>query len=166
MWSSWVRRKGTTQVTYIAKLKYGPKGVKKLSQWFWKGFLKWYDGGGENGITLKRNFEVEVSFSSQNVNFPFIWRDFWSFSFSSSFFFCPRLLRTWGFWWYLRRKSLLQKLLFKWLQYTGGGRIVWSGVMHNNMAKPWLWRWRSCGYIGDRRIFWSGCMHANIYGCG
>jgi hypothetical protein len=32
--------------------------------------LKWYDGGGENGITLKRIFEVEVSFSLQNVNFP------------------------------------------------------------------------------------------------
>jgi hypothetical protein len=29
IWSSWVRRKGTTQVMYIAKLKDGPKGVKK-----------------------------------------------------------------------------------------------------------------------------------------
>jgi hypothetical protein len=29
MWSSWVRRNGTTQVMYIAKLKDGPKGVKK-----------------------------------------------------------------------------------------------------------------------------------------
>jgi hypothetical protein len=28
----------------------------------------------------------------------------------------------------LRRKSLLQKLLFKWLQYTGDGRIFWNGV--------------------------------------
>jgi hypothetical protein len=62
------------------------KELRKLSQWFWKGFLKWYDGGGENGITSKRIFEVEVSFSSQNVNFPFIWRDSWSFCFSSSFF--------------------------------------------------------------------------------
>jgi hypothetical protein len=34
--------------------------------------LKWYVGGGENEITSKRIFEVEVSFSSQNVNFPFI----------------------------------------------------------------------------------------------
>jgi hypothetical protein len=25
---------------------------------------------------------------------------------------------------------------FKWLQYMGGGRIFWSGVMHVNMAKP------------------------------
>jgi hypothetical protein len=30
MWSSWVRRKGTTQVMYIAKLKDGPKRVKKI----------------------------------------------------------------------------------------------------------------------------------------
>jgi hypothetical protein len=33
----------------------------------------------------KSIFEVEASFSSQNVNFPFIWSDFWSFSFSFSF---------------------------------------------------------------------------------
>jgi hypothetical protein len=26
---------------------------------------------GENGITSKRNFEVEVFFSSQNIDFPF-----------------------------------------------------------------------------------------------
>jgi hypothetical protein len=38
MWSSWVRRKGTTQVMYIAKLNDGPKRVTKLSQWFGKGF--------------------------------------------------------------------------------------------------------------------------------
>jgi hypothetical protein len=30
MWSSWVRRKGTTQVMYIAKLKDGTKRVKKI----------------------------------------------------------------------------------------------------------------------------------------
>jgi hypothetical protein len=28
-WSSWARRKGTTQVMYISKLKNGPKRVKK-----------------------------------------------------------------------------------------------------------------------------------------
>jgi hypothetical protein len=51
------------------------KESRKFSQWFWKWFLKWYDGGGENEITSKRIFEVEVSFSSQNVNSPFICRD-------------------------------------------------------------------------------------------
>jgi hypothetical protein len=30
MWSSWVKEKGTTQVMYIAKLKDGPKRVKKI----------------------------------------------------------------------------------------------------------------------------------------
>jgi hypothetical protein len=29
MWSSWVKRKGITQVMYIVKLKDGPKRVKK-----------------------------------------------------------------------------------------------------------------------------------------
>jgi hypothetical protein len=47
------------------------KELRKLSQEFWKGFLKWYDGGGENGITSKMIFEVEVFFSSQNIDFPF-----------------------------------------------------------------------------------------------
>jgi hypothetical protein len=50
------------------------KELRKLSQWFWKWFLKWYDGGGENGITSKRIFEVEVFFSSQNIDFPFYLR--------------------------------------------------------------------------------------------
>jgi hypothetical protein len=30
------------------------KELKKLSQSFWKGFLKCYDGGGENEITSKK----------------------------------------------------------------------------------------------------------------
>jgi hypothetical protein len=70
MWTSWVKVKSTTQVMYIAKLKDGPKRVKE--NFLSKGFLKWYDRWGENGITSKRIFEVEVSFCSQNVNFPFI----------------------------------------------------------------------------------------------
>jgi hypothetical protein len=36
--------------------------------------LKWYDGGGENGITSKRIFEVKVFFSSQNIDFLFYLR--------------------------------------------------------------------------------------------
>jgi hypothetical protein len=50
MWSSWVRRKGITQVMYIAKLKDGAKRVMKTFSMIWKRFLKWYDGGGENRI--------------------------------------------------------------------------------------------------------------------
>jgi hypothetical protein len=33
-------------------------------------------------------------------------------------------------------KITSSKLLFKWLQYTGGGHIFQNGVMHANMAKP------------------------------
>jgi hypothetical protein len=56
MWSSWVKRKGTTQVMYIAKLKDGLKRVKKTFSMILEGVLKWYDGGGENRITTKRRF--------------------------------------------------------------------------------------------------------------
>jgi hypothetical protein len=52
---------------YIVKLKDGPKRVKKN----FSKIFKWYDGEGENGITSKRIFEVEVFFSSQNIDFPF-----------------------------------------------------------------------------------------------
>jgi hypothetical protein len=50
MWRSWVRRKGTTQVMYIAKLKDGPKRVTKAFSVIWKRYSKWYDGMGENRI--------------------------------------------------------------------------------------------------------------------
>jgi hypothetical protein len=52
--------------------------------------LKWYDGGGENGITSIRIFEVEVFFSSQNIGFLFYLRrllELFFLFFSSSFFF-------------------------------------------------------------------------------
>jgi hypothetical protein len=45
MCSSWVRRKGTTQVMYIAKLKDGPKRVMKTFSIIWKRSFKWNDGG-------------------------------------------------------------------------------------------------------------------------
>jgi hypothetical protein len=57
MWRSWVKRKSTTQVMYITKLKDGTKRVKKTFSIILEGFfLKWYDGWGENGITSKRRF--------------------------------------------------------------------------------------------------------------
>jgi hypothetical protein len=45
MWSSWVKEKGTTQVMYTAKLKDGPKGVKKnflndFGKSFWDGMME------------------------------------------------------------------------------------------------------------------------------
>jgi hypothetical protein len=56
---------------YIAKLKDGPKRVKKTFSMILERVLKWYDGGGENGITSKRIFQIEVFISSQNIDFPF-----------------------------------------------------------------------------------------------
>jgi methyl coenzyme M reductase beta subunit len=41
--------------------------------------LKWYNEGGENGITSKSVFEVEVFFSSQNIDFPFYWKTLGAF---------------------------------------------------------------------------------------
>jgi hypothetical protein len=117
------------------------KELTKLSQWFWRGFSKWYDGGGENGITSKRIFKIEIFFSSKNIDFPFYLKRLLELYFFLLFFFMLHRLRTWGFWWYLRRKSFLQKLLFNWLQYTGDRRIFWNGVIHANMANSWLWRW-------------------------
>jgi hypothetical protein len=69
------------------------KELRKLSQSFWKWVFKWYDGGGENGITSKRIFEVEVFFPLKILTSPFIWRDSWSFHFPSLFFIC---LVSWG----------------------------------------------------------------------
>jgi hypothetical protein len=48
--------------------------------------LKWYDGGGENRITSKRFFEVEVFFSSQNIYFPFLFEEM-----LGAFFHAPSL---------------------------------------------------------------------------
>ncbi len=160
MWSSWVKRKGTTQVMYIAKLKDGPKRVKKtFSMILEKVFeMVWWRGRKWNHI--KKNFWSWSVFLLSKYWLPLLFKE------TLGAFFMLLLLRTWGFWWYLRRKSLLQKPLFKWLQYTGSGHIFQNGVMHANMAKPWLWRWGSCGYIGGGCIFWGVCMHANIYGWG
>jgi hypothetical protein len=59
------------------------KELRKLSQWFWKGFLKWYDLWRENRITSKRVFKVEVFFSSQNIDFPFYLKRLLELSFFS-----------------------------------------------------------------------------------
>jgi hypothetical protein len=74
------------------------KKAKKTFSMILEIFLKWYDGGGENKITSKRIFEVEVFFSFQNIGFPFYLRRLMELFFFFSFFLfsmlCP--LRTWG----------------------------------------------------------------------
>jgi hypothetical protein len=178
MWSSRVKRKGTTQVMYIAKLNDGSKRVKKTFSMILEMVfeMEWWRGRKWNHI--KKNFWSWSVFLLSKCWLPlFLKRLFELFFFllSLSLLYMLCLLRTRGFWWYLRRKTLLQKLLFKWLDmewhghdygYNGGGRIFRDGVMHTNMAKPWLWKWGSCGYISGGRIFWSGGMHANISGWG
>jgi hypothetical protein len=150
--------------------------LRKIAQWFWKGSWKWYGGGRENGITSKRIFDVEMFSHLKILTSPFIWGDSWSFLFSFfSVFVWSFYWGLGGFWWYLRRKSLLQKPNFKWYDtewhghdygYTCGGRIFQNRVMHANIAKLWLWRCGSCGYIGGGRIFQSGGLHGNISGWG
>jgi hypothetical protein len=112
--------------------------------------------------SYKKDFEVAMLFSSQNIDFPFLFEEtlgaflFLSFSlplFSILFlsFLCSVSLRIYGFWWYLRRKIAFENSL----------QMAWD-----DMANPWLWRWGSSGYISGGRIFLSGVMHANILGWG
>jgi hypothetical protein len=61
----------SSHVYYQAKRWY-KKSQENFLNDFGKGFLKWFNGGGENEITSERIFEVGVSFSSQNINFHFI----------------------------------------------------------------------------------------------
>jgi hypothetical protein len=57
-----------------------------------KGFLKWYDGGGENGLTQKKEFEVKMFFSSKDCHpYPHV-RLFGAFFVSLSFSFFSMLL--------------------------------------------------------------------------
>jgi hypothetical protein len=94
MSSSWVKRKGTTQVMYIAKLKDDPKRAKKTFSTILERVFKMVWCRGENGITSKRIYEVEVFFSSQNIDFPFYLRrqlELFLFFLILLFFYAPSL---------------------------------------------------------------------------
>jgi hypothetical protein len=82
--------------------------------------LKWYDGGGENGITSKRIFEVEVFFSSQNIDFPFYLRRL--LELFLSFFSKLCLLRTWGVLMIFEKKNHFFKNLFS-------NGMIWNGLV-------------------------------------
>ncbi len=88
MWSSWVKRKGTTQVMYIAKLKDGPERAKKTFSMILERVFEmvWWRGRKWNHIK-KDIFEVEVFFSSQNIDFPFYLKRLLELFFFSLFFF-------------------------------------------------------------------------------
>jgi hypothetical protein len=102
------------------------KELRKLSQWFWKRFLKWYDGGVKNEITSKRIFLKLKCFSPLRIlTFPLFERllellffflffsFFFSIFFSLFFFYAPSLKNLEGFDDIWREKSLLQKLSFQ-----------------------------------------------------
>jgi hypothetical protein len=129
MWSSWVKRKGTTQVMYIAKLKDGPKRVKKTFSVILEGVFEmvWWRGRKWNHIKTKilmlkcfSPLRILTSPLFQETLGVFFFFLFFSFSlffniFSLSFFLSFSLCSvSWGFDDIWGEKSLLQKFLFKW----------------------------------------------------
>jgi hypothetical protein len=98
------------------------KELRKHSQWFWKGYLKWYDGGGENGITSKRIFVVEVFFSSRHIDLPFYLKRLLDLFFFHLFFFICSV--SWG----LRGFDdiLGENHFFKNLFSNG---LIWNGMV-------------------------------------
>jgi hypothetical protein len=79
--------KDTTQVMYITKLKDGPKRVAKFSQ---NSMMEVKKMG-----SYKKDFEVAMFFSSQNIDFYFFFEEnlgaFLSFSLSFFSTFCLSL---------------------------------------------------------------------------
>jgi hypothetical protein len=153
------------------------KDLRKLSQWFWKGFLKWYDGGGENGITSKRIFEIDVFFSSRNIDFPFYLKRLLELFFFllSLFYMCSVSLGLRGFDDIWGENHFLKNFFSNGLTWNGIAVTMdipavdaYSGM---ELCTPtWLNHdygdGGGCGYIGDGRIFRSRGMHANIIGWG
>jgi hypothetical protein len=107
MWSSWVKEKGTTQVMYIVKLRDGPKRVKKIFSMILKRVFEmvWWRGRKWNHI--KKSFWSWSVFLLSKYWLPLLFEET-----LGAFFHAPSH-EDLGVWWYLRRKSLLQKLLFK-----------------------------------------------------
>jgi hypothetical protein len=127
MWSSWVKRNGTTQVMYIARLNDGPKIAKKtfsiilervfkMVSWRWR---KW------NHIK-KDIFEVEVFSPLRILTSPlfketlgaFLFLPLFSFFFSiifSLFFFYAPSPEEWGGLMIFEEKiHFFKNFLFKW----------------------------------------------------
>jgi hypothetical protein len=87
MWSSWVKTKDTTQVMHIAKLKDGPKRAMKLSQTILERIFENVMMEGEK-MDSRKDFKVEMFFSTQNIDFPFLFAEtLGAFLFPSSLFF-------------------------------------------------------------------------------
>jgi hypothetical protein len=86
MWSSWVKEKGTTQVTYITKLKDGPKRVKKNFSMILKRVFEmvWWRGRRWNHI--KREFWSWSAFLLSKYWLPLLFEET-----LGAFFFAPSL---------------------------------------------------------------------------
>jgi hypothetical protein len=125
------------------------KGLKKFLNDLEKVFkMVWWRGTKWNHI--KRIFEVELFFSSQNIDLPFYLKRLLELSFFFSFFFqyffflflslfiMLRLLRTWGFWWYLRRKitSSITSFQMKWCGVVKYGYRRWTHILE------WSYVWQ------------------------
>jgi hypothetical protein len=112
MWGSWVKEKGTTHVMYVAKLKDGPKRVKKnLLNDFGKGFWNGMMEGEKMGSHKKGSLKLKCLSPLKMLTSPLFEETLTSSLFLPlSFFFAPSLENL-GVWWYLRRKSLPQKLI-------------------------------------------------------
>jgi hypothetical protein len=99
MWSPWVNRKGTTQVMYIAKLKDGPKRVRKAFSMILERVFEmvWWRGRKWNHI--KKDFWSWSVFFLLKYWLPLLFEEtVGAFLFPSHFFlYMLHLLRTRGF---------------------------------------------------------------------
>jgi hypothetical protein len=89
MWSSWIKRKGITQVMYIAKLKNGPKRVKKTFSMILKRVFEmvWWRGRKWNHI--KKDFCCWSVFLLSTYWPPLLFEEtLGPFLFPSLFFIC------------------------------------------------------------------------------
>jgi hypothetical protein len=75
--------------------------------------LKWYDGGGEKGITSKRIFEVEIFFSSRNIDFPFYLKRLFELFFFLLFFLYALSLEDLGVLMIFEEKIISSKTSFQ-----------------------------------------------------
>jgi hypothetical protein len=116
MWSSWVKEKGITQVTYITKLKDGTKRVKEFFSMILERVFEmvWWGGLEEKMESHQKEILKLKCFLLSKYWLPLLFEETLGDIFPSLSFFDTPSLMTWGFCWYLRRNPLLQKLLFKW----------------------------------------------------
>jgi hypothetical protein len=148
MWSSWVKEKGTTlQVRYIAKLKYDPKRVKKtFSMTLDRVFeMVWWRGRKWNHI--EKNFWSWSVFLLSKYWLPLLFEEtIGAFLFPPLFFHAPShedsgVLMTFKEKITSSKTSFQMASLYWWWTHIA----EWSYACQ--LAKPWLWRWGSCGYM-------------------